>query len=125
MPAEQYHLFVKPVNRQAAAILSQPDKSFERQFVQPTAHRTDPLSSYKAGDRALKSGRIRGQMKAVYAALQKHPGCSSAELARIMGVDRHQPARRLSSLAKKGLVKRGKLKYCKISRSYCLSWSAL
>ena len=121
MVGDQFHLFVKP-SRQASAVLDQPDRDFERQYVQPHSHRGDPLSSYRSGDRLLKSGRIRGQMKAVLEALRCHQGSTSAELAQLADMDRYTVARRLPALAAKGLVERGPERLCKVCKSVCVTW---
>jgi len=97
-------------------------RNFERTFSQPLAHSGDAISSYRAGDRALRSGKLKGQMRAVLSALQQNPGLTSAELAMVMDCDRYQPARRLSSLERRGLVRRGRLKMCQVCQTLCLSW---
>jgi len=95
---------------------------FENHYDQPLAHSGDPISSYRAGDRALRSGKLKGQMRAVLSALQQNPGLTSAELAMVMDCDRHQPARRLANLERSGLVRRGRLKMCQVCQTLCLSW---
>jgi CRP-like cAMP-binding protein len=99
-------------------------RNFERSFErnQLLAHAGDPISSYRAGHRILMSGRLRGQMQMVLKAVQQNPGRTSAELAMILNMDRHQPARRLANLARRGLIRRGSLKMCKVCQTLCLSW---
>lgn len=96
--------------------------NFERTFDAPLAHICDAISSFKAGDRALKTRKIRKQMGRTLAAVRANPGSTSAELAAAMNTDRHQPARRLSQLERRGLVTKGQLKMCRICRTPCLSW---
>lgn len=97
---------------------------FEKHFNSPLAHRGDEISSYRAGDRAVRSGRVRGQMRAILQTVRQHQGLTSAELARVMGTDRHEPARRLAALERRGLVKRGRLRTCETCKSLCLTWWA-
>jgi hypothetical protein len=56
-------LFDQPVRK--PDIPKQFGRNIEKSFDQPLAHRADPLSSYQAGDRALKSGKLKGQVQAV------------------------------------------------------------
>jgi len=77
-------------DNQAKSLFDEPDRkpgqlgrNFEKSFDQPLAHRVDPLSSFRAGDKVLRSGRIKGQTKAVLEALKRHPNRTSAELARL------------------------------------------
>jgi hypothetical protein len=88
-------------------IQNQFGRNFEKSFDQPLAHRANPLSSYQAGDRVLKSDKIRGQMKLCLLGVRRWPGKTSAELAVLIGLNRHDTARRLPSLEHRGLVKKG------------------
>jgi hypothetical protein len=123
MTAEKL-LFDPPASHKAEAVLNQPEKDFERQYQQPHSHRQDPLSSYRAGDRVLHSGKLKGQMKAVLDALRRHPNSTSAELAQLAGLDRYMVARRLPALAAKGLTIRSKERLCRACRSICVTWWA-
>ena len=91
-------------------------------FDVPHSHRNDPMSSYRAGDRAVRSGRMKGQMAAVLRAVKQYPNRTSAELARLSGMDRYTPARRLAVLERRGLVKRGKERKCAVCGSQCITW---
>ncbi|MHC4556054.1 MAG: hypothetical protein ACYTFW_12230 [Planctomycetota bacterium] len=79
-------------------------QDFEKSFDEPLAHRADPPSSYQAGDRALKSGKVKGQMKLCLLAVRCWPGKTSAELAVLLGCSRYDTARRLPTLEHRGLV---------------------
>lgn len=89
---------------------------------EPLSHRNDPLSSYRAADRSIRSGRIRNQTQKVLAAVRELQGQTSWELAVRIGCDRHMPARRLAALARRGLIRRGPLKRCRICKQVCLTW---
>jgi len=98
---------------------------FEKTFDHPLAHRADPMSSYAAADKALKSGRLRGQMKLCLLGVQRWPGKTSAEPAVLIGLNRHDPARRLPSLEHRGLVKKGPSRLCTACKRLCVTWRAV
>jgi len=116
-------LFDPPATR--PDISKQLGHGFERTFDSPLAHRADPLSSYAAGDRVLRSGRLRGQMLLVLLALRKWPDKTSAELAQLACLDRYAVARRLPNLADRGLAERGPERICSICRCPCVTWRAI
>lgn len=96
----------------------------KRTFDRPLAHRADPLSSYQAGDTALRSGRISGQMRFTFDALKVYPDSTSAELAKFAMLDRYNVARRLPALARRGLVERGPIRMCSVCGCLCVTWRA-
>ena len=100
-------------------------RNFEKSFGEPLAHRADPPSSFQAGDRALKTGKVRGQMKLCLLAVRRWPGRTSAELAVLLGLNRHDPARRLPSLEHRGLVKKGPSRMCTVCKRLCVTWRAV
>jgi hypothetical protein len=89
---------------------------------EPVAHRADPVTSYLAGERFARSGKLKGQTLLVLLALRKWPGRSSAELARLAGLDRYAVARRLPNLAARGLAVRGPARRCSVTHSPCITW---
>lgn len=117
-------LFDLPAPRKVDVVLGQSDKDFQRTFAKPLAHRDDPLSSYQAGEKILKSGKLRGQMRAVYFALKQYPNTTSAELSRYASLDRYNIARRLSVLANRDLIERGPERMCRVCHSPCVTWRA-
>ena len=66
--------------------------------MRPAARDTDASGSHAAAERLQKTGIGGKQRLAVYHALRRYPGSTSAELARYMNVDRMVPARRLVEL---------------------------
>ena len=116
-------LFEPPVNKADAS--KQLGRNLEKTFDRPLAHRHDPTSSYAAGDRALKSGRVKGQTQAVLEALREYSGRTSAELADIMNISRYDTARRLPVLARRGFVVRGAERMCRVCRCPCVTWRAI
>ena len=90
-------------------------------FEYPASRRTDPLSSYIAEDRVINSGRRGRQALMVYEALRKNDGSTSRELEAAMGLP-EVAHRRLPDLEKAGLIKRGKMRKCRICKQLCLTW---
>jgi hypothetical protein len=88
----------------------------------PRARKTDPISSHLAADELERSGRLNVQQALALAAVRKCPGRSSRELGRLSPLDRYQLARRLPELETLGLVKRGMVRECGVSRRLALTW---
>lgn len=123
MDSDTKLLFDLPIRKPNISKQLGPD--FEKKFDQPLSHRGDPVSSYKAGNRALRSRKIRGQTQAVLEALKRHPNTTSAELARLADLDRYAVARRLPNLAHRGLAERGPERMCSVCRCPCVTWRAI
>lgn len=90
--------------------------------MEPLSRHTDPLPSYVAADKVKRTGIGGRQRLAVYHALRANQGSTSAELARIMDVDRYQPSRRLPELEKAGWVCRGRRRRCTVTNVECTTW---
>ena len=87
--------------------------------------RTDgPDTSAEAVERMDATGALAGQRGAVLAALRAHPGCTSAELAEAMGVDRVITARRLPDLRSLGHVVEGEPRPCRVNPGNAKTWRA-
>ncbi len=89
---------------------------------EPVAHRADPVTSYVAGERFARSGKLKGQMKLVLMGVQRWPGKTSAELAVLLGMERHDPARRLPKLQRKRLVRKGPVRLCTACKNKSVTW---
>lgn len=90
-------------------------------LAEPVAHRADPVTSYLAGERFHRT-KLKGQMKLVLMGVQRWPGRTSAELGKLIGIDRHAAARRLPGLQRRGLVRKGPARFCTACRSTCVTW---
>lgn len=90
--------------------------------ISPHSHSSDPASSFAAGERVHRTGRAAGQELLILIGLRRRDGQTSAELAESIGVDRHDPARRLSVMAQKGLVMRGAMRRCRACGQKCVTW---
>ena len=119
--SETKSLFDPP--KQKPGIPKQLEPGFEKTFDRPLAHRADSISSYQAGDKALKSGRVKGQVRLCLLGVRRWPGKTSAELAVLLGCSRYDTARRLPTLEHQGLVKKGTSRLCTICRSSCVTWT--
>jgi hypothetical protein len=72
----------------------------------PRVHRNDPRSSHEAAAAGEKSGAFKRQAELVLAWLKKWPQATSAELAKVSGLDLYVCRRRLDDLNKCALVQR-------------------
>jgi hypothetical protein len=88
----------------------------------PLSHREDPLTSYIAADRLVRSGRHKNIKKAVLEALRAHDGSTSGELGRYLGRDWLYAARRLPELETDGLVRKGEPRICECKGTKCVTW---
>lgn len=89
------------------------------------ARNSDPITSHMAAEHVIASGLNKRQAAQVLAALREHPGCTSFELARHMGVERAVTGRRLSELKARGDVENCQPKLCNIIHRKALTWRAV
>lgn len=82
----------------------------------------DPPTSTRAALLVERSGAAHTQREKVLRGVILHRGWTSAELARTLGMERHQPARRLKELEESGLVDRGEARECRATNRECLTW---
>jgi hypothetical protein len=86
------------------------------------ARNSDPCTSHDAAHELVASGAQAQQHEQVAAAVRRHPGLTSRELAFSAGLDRHMVARRLPELESDGLVVHGAPRICSMSRKRCQTW---
>ena len=99
--------------------------TFDFRPVSPVAANADPDTSHAAARQVTKDGTRKRQALAVLAAVQRWPSRTSAELARMAGLDRHLVARRLPELADArngALVDRGVARRCNVTGKLALTW---
>ena len=90
----------------------------------PAARNTDPRTSHMAAEAMTKSGKRQSNIEKCFKAVLDNPGSSSAKIAKVTGLDRHEAARRLADL--KGLrVKQGAPEYCDVCKRECVTWWAV
>ena len=74
--------------------------------VRKLSRNTDPDTSRMAAQRTVASGRRDDHIGRIVAAVRANPGATSAELAQITGLERHEAARRTSDAAHDGLIRK-------------------
>ncbi len=94
----------------------------------PSTRRTDPVTSLEAEARVMRSGDRETHCRKLLNLVRRYPGMTSAELASICGMERHEAARRLSDLKNPlvgpKLVKQGPKRKCKRSGRMAVIWEA-
>lgn len=88
----------------------------------PASHRDDPITSYEAEQLITGSGKRATQQQAVFLAVCKFPGRTSAELSQLIDKDRAMVARRLPELVTGGFIEKGEIVKCKACGSNCVTW---
>lgn len=90
----------------------------------PAARMTDPETSHAAEQEINRTGTRATQQHQVLAAVRRYPGRTSAELARLVGLDRYMVAKRLPELEPLH-VQRGPKRQCAANHRPALTWSAV
>ena len=88
----------------------------------PLARDRDSVTSFLAAEKQIKSRRFKGQMRLTLLGVRRWPGRTSAEMAELLGISRYDTARRLPALEHRGLVKKGKQRFCTVCKSVCVTW---
>jgi hypothetical protein len=88
----------------------------------PAARNTDPDTSHLAAHSVTTTGTRHTNNQKCREAVENNPGASSAKIAKITGLDRHEAARRLSDL--RGIsVEQGEPVRCKLCNNrLCVTW---
>lgn len=89
------------------------------------ARRTDPGTSHEAARSVEESGAASDQRARCLLAVRAHPGSTAAEIAAILGMERHAPSRRLPELRAAGLVKNGPARICRVVGRSSVTWEAV
>jgi hypothetical protein len=92
---------------------------------EPIARTSDPVTSAIAAKEITASGLRDSQKAAVLAWLGRAPRCTSAELARLSGMDRHLVARRLPDLEADGFVRKNGARACSVSGRLAVLWETV
>lgn len=88
----------------------------------PAARSTDPETSHEAAAAITESGERAKQQDRAAAAVRKHPGLTSAELAQAIGMNRYALARRLPEVETAKEVVKGAARTCEVSRRKAVTW---
>ena len=90
----------------------------------PATRATDPVTSLEAEAGMMRSGYRETNCRKLLALERRYPGMTSAELASISGIERHEAARRLSDLLNECRVAQGEKRKCKCSGKNAVVWEA-
>lgn len=94
----------------------------------PRARRSDPESSKLAAARVAENGTLGRQCECVLAAVRRWPGRTSYELSENIRavwreqLDRYAVARRTWDLERKGLVRKGAARPCRVNGHQAVTW---
>ena len=86
------------------------------------SRRDDPESSRLAGEQHASKAATHKAL--LLAAVREQPGKTSAELAVLVGLERHESGRRLSDLKNDGRVSQGALRRCSQNGTTAVTWWA-
>lgn len=89
--------------------------------MQALARSSDPQTSHAAADQIERTSATDHRRR-LLAAVLSHPGLTCAELARQVGLDRHQCGKRLPELRQSGLIDNGPARVCSIAGSRQMVW---
>jgi hypothetical protein len=86
------------------------------------ARTSDPITSHMAAQDVTDSGARGCHIARVTDAVQRAPGRTSAELAIICGLERHEAARRTSDAERVGAIRKGEPVKCTVSGRLAVTW---
>ncbi len=87
--------------------------------------KSDPVTSREAAERVDVELQCNQVLSALRAATKAEAFVTSAELADMMGVDRHLTARRLPDLKKQGLATQWGRNICTVNGTKAVTWKAV
>lgn len=83
---------------------------------------SDPVTSHLAAAEHTDSGKRGRHIGIVIDAVRRHPGKTSAELAPICGLERHEVARRTADAEHAGAIRKGQSRRCDTSGRSAVTW---
>lgn len=86
------------------------------------ARSNDPLTSWEAAEHIVGSGKAAFQEHRAVAAVRAYPRMTSLELSEAARICRFELARRLPEAERHGLVIRGPVRTCRISKRKAATW---
>jgi hypothetical protein len=103
------------------------ESSWDRQTIAkavsvPAARSTDVETSHIAAAEYTASGKRGTNVAKVIALVRANPGRTSAELARLSDLTRHEVARRLPEAEKAGAVYKGPKFRCTVNGTLAVGW---
>lgn len=88
------------------------------------ARSTDPHTSHAAAEHVTATGMRQRHIDVVVRAVRNHEGLTSAELAEVCGLERHEVARRTADAEADGRIMKGAAKRQGNGRSAVTWWPA-
>ena len=113
--------------REAKALLQERDSRASGDLVADiaaTAAIDDPHTSSEHAARQNADGSLRRHCERALQWLERSPGATSAELARLANVERHQMAKWVAALKSHDLAHQGDARRCKVSKQNAVTWFA-
>ncbi|MDQ7996090.1 MAG: winged helix-turn-helix domain-containing protein [Luteibacter sp.] len=98
------------------------DRTIAKAVSVPAARATDVETSHIAASLHTESGKRGSNVAAVIDLVRIHQGRTSAELARLCDLTRHEVARRLPEAEKAGAVFKGPKRRCDANGSLAVTW---
>lgn len=83
----------------------------------PLSRNTDPISSHRGADYAIRSGLLGRELRSVYHALMKNSNCTAREISRASGLNYFIVSKRLSVLRRRGFARVGRKRPCRVSKT--------
>jgi CRP-like cAMP-binding protein len=83
---------------------------------------TDPQTSREAAALMDATGTATAHRDACLAEVKRLPGQTAAEIAKALGLERHEPSRRLPELRQRGLVRNGTSRICAVQGHRSMTW---
>lgn len=90
--------------------------------IEALSHSGDPATSGEAAKQFQESGKLGLHQRTVLDGVRRCNGGTHSEIAALTPLDWLQVARRLSELARAGLIHRGGPRLCTIKHSRCSTW---
>jgi hypothetical protein len=84
--------------------------------------RTDPATSREAAERVTAIGSRADHIGRIVRAVRARPGRTSAELAQLTGLERHEAARRTADAEHQGSIHKGPPRVCSVGGRSAVTW---
>jgi hypothetical protein len=83
---------------------------------------TDPDTSRQAAEMVTAIGARADHVGRIIRAVRVHPGRTSAELAQLTGLERHEAARRTADAEHQGSIHKGAPRVCSVGGRSAVTW---
>lgn len=95
---------------------------WQRSQAAQLARRSDPTTSIEAARRVIASGSQDDHVGRIVRAVRARPGRTSAELAQLTGLERHEAARRTADAEHQGSIHKGAPRVCSVGGRSAVTW---